>query len=119
MAPPLLITGLAPQRASERLPQIHLGRPRAQRWRNSSSGGLRHRPESPGYLYQGRSAVPTSGQRQVPSEDSFINFETEAGDGDAPQHPSPGGSLTVRSVTTGSAVGGPLQHADVTLAALS
>jgi hypothetical protein len=36
-----------------------------------------------------------------------LNFEFEAaGDGDAPLHPAPGGSQTVRSVTTGSAVGG-------------
>jgi hypothetical protein len=51
------------------------------------------------------------GQRQVPSEDSFINSEDEAGDGDAHQQSPPGGSqFTVRLVTTGSAVGGLLQH---------
>jgi hypothetical protein len=70
---------------------------------SSSSGGVRYLPESPGYLYQGR-------PREVLSEVSSINFEIEAGDGDAPQQPPPGGSQTVRSVTNGSAVGGSLQQ---------
>jgi hypothetical protein len=79
---------------------------------SNSSGGVKYLPESPGYLYPVRSAAPTSGQRQVLSKVSSINSKVEAGDGDAPQQPPPGGSLTVRSdsVTTGSAVGGPLQQ---------
>jgi hypothetical protein len=72
-------------------------------------GDVRRLPEAPGHLYLDQAAAPTSGQHQVPSED-LINFEFEAGDGEAPQLPAPGGSQAVRSVTTGSAVGGPLRH---------
>jgi hypothetical protein len=69
-------------------------------------GDVRRLPEAPGHLYLAQSPAPTSDQRQVPDEDPPFNFEFEAGDGDAPLHSAPGGSQTVRSVTTGSAVGG-------------
>jgi hypothetical protein len=39
---------------------------------NNSSGGVRYLPESPGYLCHDKSAAPTSGQRQVLSEDPSI-----------------------------------------------
>jgi hypothetical protein len=70
---------------------------------------VRRLPEAPGHLYLDQAAVSTSGQHQVPSEEP-INFEFEAGDGEAPQLPAPGGSQAVPSVTTGSAVEGSLQH---------
>jgi hypothetical protein len=73
-------------------------------------GDLRRHPEAPGHLYLGQAAVvPTSGQPQVPSEDP-INFEFEVGGGEASQHPAPSGSQAASTVTTGSAVGGPLRH---------
>jgi hypothetical protein len=73
-------------------------------------GDVRRLSEAPGHLYLDQAAVPTSGPgHQVPSEEP-INFELEAGDGEAPQPPAPGGSQAVRSVTTGSAVGGLLRH---------
>jgi hypothetical protein len=73
-------------------------------------GNLRRHPEAPGNLYLGQAAaVPTSGQPQVPSEDP-INSEFEAGDGEAPQPPVPSGSQAAPTVTTGGAVGGPLQQ---------
>jgi hypothetical protein len=71
-------------------------------------GDLKRHPEAPGNLYLGQ-AVPTSGQPQVPSEDP-LNFEFEAGDGEAPQPPVPSGSQAAPTVTTGGAVGGPLQQ---------
>jgi hypothetical protein len=78
-------------------------------------GDLRRHPEAPGHLYLGQAAaVPTSGQPQVriPSEDP-INFEFEAGDGEAPQPPVPSGSQAAPTVTTGGAVGDPLQHNNI------
>jgi hypothetical protein len=69
-------------------------------------GDLRRHPEAPGNLYLGQAAVvPTSGQPQVPSEDP-INYELEAGDGEAPQPPVPSGSQAATTVTTGGAVRG-------------
>jgi hypothetical protein len=68
-------------------------------------GDVRRLPEAPGYLYLDQSVAPTSDQRQVPDEDSPFDFKLESGDGDALLHPAPSGSQTVRSVTTGSAVG--------------
>jgi hypothetical protein len=73
-------------------------------------GDLRRHPEAPGNLHLGQpAAVPTSGQPQVPSEDP-INFEFEAGDGEALQPPVPSGSQVTPTVTTCGAVGGPLQQ---------
>jgi hypothetical protein len=73
-------------------------------------GNLGRHPEAPGNLYLGQAAaVPTSGQPQAPSEDP-INFEFEAGDGEAPQPPVPSDSQAAPTVTTDGAVGGPLQH---------
>jgi hypothetical protein len=67
---------------------------------------VKYLQESPGNSYYDQAAASTSGERQVLlSEDSFIYFEAEAGDGHAPQKPPPGGSQNLRSVTTGSAVG--------------
>jgi hypothetical protein len=76
----------------------------------NSSGGVRDLPGSTGNSCYDQAAAPTSGERQVLSEDPFINSEAEAGDGHAPQKPPPSGSRTVRSVATGSAVGGPVQR---------
>jgi hypothetical protein len=76
-------------------------------------GDLRRHPEAPGNLYLGQAAaVPTSGQPQVPSEHPSIN-SFEAGGGEALQPPVPSGSQAAPTVTTGGAVGGPLQHSVV------
>jgi hypothetical protein len=68
-------------------------------------GDLSRHPEDPGHLYlEQAAAAPTSGQPQVPSEDP-LNYEFEAGDGEAPQPPAPSGSQTAPTATAGGAVG--------------
>jgi hypothetical protein len=63
-------------------------------------GDVRRYPEAPGDLHLGQAAAaPTYGELQVPSEDPLIkpsedpliNFEFEAGGGEAPQPPAPSG----------------------------
>jgi hypothetical protein len=74
-------------------------------------GDLRRHPEAPGHSYlEEAAAAPTSGELQVPNEDPLINFEFEAGGGEAPQPPAPRGSQTAPTATAGGAVGDPLQQ---------
>jgi hypothetical protein len=74
-------------------------------------GDLRCHPEVPGhsYLEQGAAAL-TSGEPQIHSEDILINFEFEAGGGEAPQPPAPSGSQKAPTATAGGTVGDPLQQ---------
>jgi hypothetical protein len=74
-------------------------------------GDVRRHPEAPGDLNLGQAAAaPTYGELQVPSEDPLINFEFEAGGGEAPQPPAPSGPQTAPTATAGGAVGVHLQH---------
>jgi hypothetical protein len=74
-------------------------------------GDVRRHPEAPGDLHLGKAAAaPTYGELQVPSEDPPIDFELEAGDGEAPQPPAPSGPQTAPTATAGGAVGMHLQH---------
>jgi hypothetical protein len=74
-------------------------------------GDLRRHPEAPGHSYlEKAAATPTSGEPQVPNEDPLINFESEAGGGEAPQPPAPSGSQTAPTAMAGGAVGDHLQH---------
>jgi hypothetical protein len=69
-------------------------------------GDLRRHPEAPGHSYlEEAAAAPTSGEPQVPNEDPLINFEFEAGGGEAPQPPAPSGFQTTPTATAGGAVG--------------
>jgi hypothetical protein len=61
-------------------------------------GDARRRPEAPGHLGQA-AAVPTHGLHQVDNEDSLLNYEFEAGRGEALQTPAPSGSKTAPTAT--------------------
>jgi hypothetical protein len=76
----------------------------------SELAGGRH-PEASGDLHLGQAAAaPTYGELQVPSKDPLINFEFEAGGGEAPQPPAPSGSQAAPTVTTSGVVGVHLQN---------
>ena len=98
------ITGSAPQRVASRQPQILLGgwldiiamsglpdgtpagaAENGSHRQTNSSGGVIYLPESPDNSYYDQAAAPTSGERQVLSEDPSINFETEVSEGHDPQ----------------------------------
>jgi hypothetical protein len=72
-------------------------------------GDVRRRPEAPGHLGQA-AAVPTYGLLQGDNEGSLLNYEFEAGRGEALQTPAPSGSRTAPTATANGVVGASLQH---------
>jgi hypothetical protein len=72
-------------------------------------GDVRRRPEAPGHLGQA-AAVPTHGLHQVDNEGSLLNYELEAGRGEALQTPAPSGSQTAPTATAVGVVGASLQQ---------
>jgi hypothetical protein len=74
-------------------------------------GNVRRRPKARGNLCLGQAtAVPTSGQPQVASEDSSINSELEAGGGEALEPPAPSCPQTTPTATADGVVGVHLHH---------
>jgi hypothetical protein len=76
---------------------------------DSPPGDLRRRPEAPGHLGQA-AAAPTHGLHQVDNESSLLNYEFEAGRGEALQTPAPSGSQTAPTATAVGVVGVALQQ---------
>jgi hypothetical protein len=72
-------------------------------------GDGRRRPEAPGHLGQA-AAVPTHRLHQVDNEGSILNYEFEAGRGEALQTPAPSGSQTAPTATAVGVVGASLQQ---------
>jgi hypothetical protein len=72
-------------------------------------GDVRRRPEAPGHLGQA-AAVPTHGLHQVDNKGSLLNYEFEAGRGEALQTPAPSGPQTAPTATADGVVRIPLQH---------
>jgi hypothetical protein len=72
-------------------------------------GDVRRRPEAPGHLGQA-AAVPTQGLHQGDNEGSLLNYEFEAGRGEALQTPAPSGSQTAPTATAVGVVCASLQQ---------
>jgi hypothetical protein len=77
----------------------------------SPPGDVRRRPEAPGLLHLGQAAaVPVHGLHQVGNEGSLLDYEFEAGRGEALQTPAPSGSQTAPTATAVGVVGVTLQQ---------
>jgi hypothetical protein len=72
-------------------------------------GDVRRRPEAPGHLGQA-AAVPVHGLHQVDNEGSLLNYEFEAGGGEALQPPAPSGPQTAPTAMAVGVVGATLQY---------